>query len=62
MRRVEETVAGVCSAATGELIVREAKCNKAEICVTGEHLGEAALRNWLGLDNAGNYHNVNSSM
>jgi hypothetical protein len=61
MCRVEETVASVCSASAGELVVREAKCNKAEICVTGERLGEA-LRNWLGLDNAGNDHNVNSSM
>jgi hypothetical protein len=45
MRRVEETAASVCSAFAGELVVREAKCNKAEICVTDEHLGKAAFRN-----------------
>jgi len=41
MRRVKETIASVCSAFAGKLVVREAKCNKAEICVTGERLGEA---------------------
>jgi hypothetical protein len=44
MRRVEETVTGVCSASASELVVREAKCNKTEICVTRERPGEA-LRN-----------------
>jgi hypothetical protein len=45
MRRVKETVAGVYSASANKLIIREAKYNKAKICVISERLGEAALRN-----------------
>lgn len=62
MRRVEETVASIRGASAGEPVVREAECNKTEICMMGECLGEAAFRNWLGLDDAGKYHNTNSGM
>ena len=62
MRRVEQTIASVGGALPGELVVREAKCNKTEVCVTGESLVETPPGNALGLNDAGNYHNADSGM
>ena len=44
MRRVKETVASVCGAFAGELVVREAKCDKTKICVKVECLERATRR------------------
>ena len=62
MRRVEQTIASVGGALPGELVVREAKYNGTEVCVTGECLVETVPGNALALDDAGNYHDADSGM
>ena len=43
MRCIEETVASVRCASAGELVVRQTKCDKTEIRVTNDRLGNAAI-------------------
>ncbi len=67
MRRVEQTVAGVGGATTAKAGVGKAKCDKVNICVTGECLVESAPGNFapgnaLGLNDTSNHHDANSGM
>lgn len=62
MSRVEQTISRVGGATAREFGFRKAKCDKVDICVRCERLLETALRNALGLNDTGDYHDANSGM
>jgi len=62
MYRIKQTVANVDTTFTNELVVREAKYNELEACVTNESLSKTTFGNRLYLNDAGDYHNMYSSI
>ena len=60
--RIEQAIARISGAFTGELILGETKCNNSEICIMSEQSNGTAAANRLRLDDTGHYHNLNGGM